>query len=337
VKRTLLEILACPRCHAALSSTPAVNAADDLLEGVLRCTGCGVEYPIRNGIPRFVPADNYAASFGMQWNLFREEQLDSASGAGLSSARFFDETGWTADWLRGRRVLDAGCGAGRFLEVAASTGAEVVGLDISSAVDAARATVARFPNAHVVQASLYEPPFRDGVFDAAYCIGVLQHTPEPPRALAPIPRVLKPGAPAVVVAYERKPWTLLNAKYLVRPVTRRMTKTALLRAITWSMPVLFAATEVLFRIPLAGRVFKFIIPVANYTHERRLSLRQRYQWAILDTFDMLSPAYDQPQTEAEVVGALQRAGLADVHRRDVPGGLTVMGSKPADGASGPRR
>ena len=225
-------------------------------------------------------------------------------------------------------MLDAGCGAGRFVEIAAESGAVVVAVDISSAVVAAAANVARFSNAHIVQASLYELPFRRGVFDACYCIGVVQHTPDPPRTLASLPPFLKEGGHIATVVYERKPWTKLNAKYLVRPLTRRMPKGALLKAIQVLMPIAFPVTEVLFRIPVAGRVFKFAIPVANYAGELKLTLRQRYSWAILDTFDMLAPAFDQPQTGAEVVGALSQAGIADL-RRLPAAGVVVVGMKQA--------
>jgi hypothetical protein len=43
----------------------------------------------------------------------------------------------------------------------------------------------------------------------------------------------------------------------------------------------------------------FAIPIANYVHEKQLDRRQRYAWAVLDTFDMLSPHFDQPMTEDE--------------------------------------
>jgi hypothetical protein len=85
-------------------------------------------------------------------------------------------------------------------------------------------------------------------------------------------------------------------------------------------------TEVLFRLPVVGRIFKFAIPVANYVGELNLTLRQRYRWAILDTFDMLSPAFDQPQTCSEVVGALSDAGIVDLHRLPAAG-LVVVGTK----------
>ncbi|MDA1184645.1 MAG: methyltransferase domain-containing protein [Acidobacteria bacterium] len=325
MNRSLLQILACPECRGSLELLQDTGDVDRVFSGNLTCGGCRATYPIRHGVPRFVGDGDYAASFGLQWNRFRTTQLDSTTGIGLSAERFYAETGWTREWLNQKWVLDAGCGAGRFVEVAAKAGANVVGVDLSSAVDAAAANVVDLPNADIVQASLYALPFRAGAFDACYCIGVLQHTPDPRRTLSVLPSMLKDGGQLAVVAYERRRWTKWQTKYLIRPLTKRMSKPWLLRVIEWSMPALFAMTEVLFRLPVVGPVFRFAIPVANYTGERRLSVRQRYRLAVLDTFDVLSPEFDFPQTAPEVLGALRQAGMVHLHRRSVAG-LTVTGT-----------
>jgi len=299
-----------------------------VLAGHLECAGGGHQFPIEGAIPRFVPRDNYAASFGYQWNRFKLEQMDSANGTRLSAKRFYSETEWNKAWLKGKWVLDAGCGAGRFLDVASNSEAEVVGLDISSAIDAARANLAGRKNVHFVQASICEPPFRSGVFDGCYCIGVVQHTPDPQRTIRTLPRVLRPGGRIAITAYERKLWTMLYAKYLLRPFTRRVNKQKLLSGIKTAMPVLFPLTNVLFRLPLAGRFFMFAIPIANYVHEPALTPQQRYDWAILDTFDMLSPQYDQPRTQEEVEEALSSAGVVNLKRLN-NSGLNIVGEKGA--------
>ncbi len=325
----LLDILACPKCGGDLACEMTQSAADgEVIEGKLICARCAAVYPIEETIPRFVPRENYAASFGYQWNLFRQEQLDQSNGTALSAKRLFSETEWTAEQLKGKWVLDVGCGAGRFLEVAVKTGAEIIGLDISGAIDAARQTLAGAPNAHLVQASALELPFKRDVLDYVYCIGVIQHTPDPAGVMRGLPTVLKPEGEVAVTIYERRPWTLLNAKYLVRPITRRMKKESLLRAIRGLMPVLFPITDLLFRIPGLGRAFEFTIPVANYVRERDLTRRQRYDWAVLDTFDMLSPYYDQPQSQAEAERALGGAGVGDL-RRLPNSGLNLVGRKQA--------
>jgi 2-polyprenyl-3-methyl-5-hydroxy-6-metoxy-1,4-benzoquinol methylase len=294
---------------------------------MLACGRCGSEFRVARGIPRFVDDGSYAASFGYQWNLFRTEQIDSVNGTKLSARRFFSETGWDADWMKGKWILDAGCGAGRFVDVAAGTGAHVVGLDVSSAIDAAAQTARGRRNVHLVQASIYDLPFKPGAFDGVYCIGVIQHTPDPDLALKSLPTPLKPGGRIALTAYERRRWwTRFHGKYLLRPLTRRANKGVLLRIIQGLMPVLFPLTEVLFRLPLVGRVFSFIIPVANYVNEPDLSLRQRYRWAVLDTFDMLSPAFDFPQTETDVRSALGSAGVGEISRR-TDTGLNLIGIK----------
>ena len=325
MRMKLLDLLACPKCLGELSCTVVQGSAGEVDEGRLECAACRKSYPVVAGIPRFVETDNYAASFGYQWNLFKQEQLDSVNGTGLSEKRFLSETGWTREWMEGKWVLDAGCGAGRFLDVASKGEAEVVGVDISNAVDAARANLAGRANVHLVQASIYELPFRTGAFDGCYCIGVIQHTPDPQGALRALPRVLRAGGRLAVTIYERKRWTMLYSKYLLRPVTKRLDKRVLLSLIRKMMPVLFPITNLLFRIPYAGRLFMFAIPVANYTNEPTLSRRQRYDWAVLDTFDMLSPQYDQPQSQPEVEAALV-GSIADLRRLPNPG-VNIVGTK----------
>jgi SAM-dependent methyltransferase len=325
----LLDVLACPACGAALRcEADEQDASGEVIRGRLTCAGCAAIYPIEEAIPRFVPRDNYAASFGYQWNLFRLEQIDKANGTELSARRFFTETGWTADDLKGKWTLDVGCGAGRFLDVAARTDAELIGLDISGAIDAARATLTGRNNVHFVQASALALPFRRDALDFVYCIGVIQHTPDPRGVLKALPTVLKPGGEVAVTIYERKPWTLLNAKYLWRPLTRRMKKEHLLATLRALMPVLFPVTSVLFRLPVLGRGFEFMIPIANYVREKDLTRQQRYDWAILDTFDMLSPYYDQPQTQPATEATLAGGGVENLRRLPNPG-LNIVGRKGA--------
>lgn len=325
----LLEVLVCPQCQSELACQADETAEDgEVLQGTLRCTSCAGAYPVEDGVPRFVSRENYASSFGFQWNRFRSEQLDSLNGITQSSRRLFTETGWDVERMKGKWVLDAGCGAGRFLDVASKAGYEIVGVDITNAVDAARETLAGRANVHLVQASIYELPFRKASFDACYCIGVLQHTPDPEAAIRALPRVLKPGGELAVTIYERKWYTPFNSKYLIRSLTRRLDNRVLLRLLKVLMPILFPLTEVLFRLPGVGRLFMFIIPIANYVHDPELSLRQRYQWAILDTFDMLSPRYDYPQREADVRRALASSGITKLTRRDNPG-VNLVGVKRA--------
>lgn len=304
MRRRLLEILVDPD-----TGEPLRLAEDDgaeVIESGQLVSPSDSWFPIIDGVPRFVPIDPYGTSFGLQWNRFATVQLDSQTGATVSSRRFHDETGWGEE-LAGRWVLDAGCGSGRFAEVAASHGAEVLAVDLSSAVDAAAANLAHLENVHVVQADLRHLPFRRDAIDFVYSIGVLQHTPDPVGSAQALVAGCRPGTRFALTVYGRRRWTKLNAKYLVRPLTRRLAPARLLAIIERVMPVVYPVTKVLFAVPLIGRAFRFVIPVANYADRVDLPSEVRYRESVLDTFDMLSPRYDQPITPTEL-----RSGLADL-------------------------
>ena len=306
MREKLLEILREPVTGSTLTLRNARLQAGRIEEGELVSDTSRRSYSILRGIPRFVPPSSYAESFGFQWNRDRRVQLDSANRSRFSRERFDAEAGWTENELADKWCLDAGCGAGRFAEVVAGRRPNLVAMDISSAVEAAKKTLEPFPNVDVVQASLFEPPFERGVFDFVYCIGVIQHTPDPPRAVETVVRLAKPGGRFAMTIYARKPWTRLSGKYLLRPLTKRLPEPVLLRAIETSMPILFPVTDVLFRVPVLGKVARFAIPVANWVEHTEATREARYAETVLDTFDALSPRYDSPMTQTEVEVALRR-------------------------------
>ncbi len=269
-------------------------------------------YPVRNGIPCFVPASNYADNFGMQWNHFRKTQLDSHSGHPISSERFWRATGWKPEDMKSKWVLDAGCGAGRFAEVALGTGANVVVLDYSGAVDACWENLKSYTNLHVVQGDIYALPFAPESFDYVYSLGVLQHTPDVGGAFAALPPMVKPGGALCVDYYWKRIRTMLHAKYLFRPFTRRMAKDRLFAFLERNVPAMLALSRVLGRVPMIGRALKRIVPVADYTGIFLLSEQQLREWALLDTFDMLAPTYDNPQTVATVRQWFEQSGFSDI-------------------------
>lgn len=52
IDQDYLDILACPSCHKPLEQVPP-DAGDDA-ESRLVCTGCGLRYPVRDGIPNML-------------------------------------------------------------------------------------------------------------------------------------------------------------------------------------------------------------------------------------------------------------------------------------------
>jgi SAM-dependent methyltransferase len=279
------------------------SGQDPVLEGAL-VSPSGARYPVVAGVPRFVGSSGYTQSFGLQWNRFARVQFDSVTGGTYSLRRFDAEVGWDASEIGGKWVVDAGCGAGRFAEIASSRGAEVLAVDLSEAVDAAQANLGHLGNVHVVQADLRALPFNSAAVRHLYSLGVLQHTPDPLAAARALVDFLPPGGKFAFTIYGRRWRTRLYSKYWIRPLTRRLPPATVLRGIERTMPVLFPVTSTLFSIPRVGRLLQFVIPVANYVDHRDLPMDIRYDEAILDTFDMLTPAFDHPVTAEEVEQAL---------------------------------
>ena len=138
-----------------------------------------------------------------------ERELYSYRGCAAFEARMTkrtasQEAAFLLPHLRaGMHVLDAGCGPGSItlgLAAAVAPG-EVVGIDIQpSQVEQARALAAQrgVTNVRFEASNVYELPFPDGSFDAAFANTVLQQLREPVRALAELRRVLRPGGIAGV-------------------------------------------------------------------------------------------------------------------------------------------
>jgi SAM-dependent methyltransferase len=274
--------------------------------------GGGRTYPIVRSVPRFVPSEEYSDTFGYQWNLFPTTQLDSASARSESRDAFVQKTGLSLQELRGKLVLDVGCGMGRFAEVVAEAGARVVGVDLSRAVDAAASNLARFENAAVVQADLFSPPFATEAFDVIYSIGVLHHTPNTRKAfLSLIPHLRKGGRIAIWVYSRSLRWrTVMSVLY--RLGTTRISRERLSR---WSR--IAGPVGEVQRLRGIGRPLKFLLP---------LSAHPDPEWRILETFDWYSPKFQWTHTQPQVEDWFHEAGLRDLWRGQFP--VSVAGTKP---------
>ena len=312
MKQELLDLLRCPVSGQRLVIQHATKEGVEILEGMLVSEDGMRSYPITRGIPRFVPQSNYADNFGMQWNHFRQTQLDSYSDCKVSFNRFWKATGWSAQDMKGKWLLDVGCGAGRFAEIALEAGAHVVALDYSSAVDACYLNLKHHPNLHVVQGDIYALPFATGAFPYVYSLGVLQHTPDVHKAFASLPPMVAGEGFLCVDYYEKSLKGALNPRHFLRPITKRMSKATLFSLLQKTVPGMLWVSDLLGRVPGIGSVLKRIVPVANHFDGIGLTAQQKKEWALLDTFDWLSPQYDQPQNAPTAKAWMIESGLKQI-------------------------
>ena len=280
-------ILACPRDGGILRR-----------EAEWVCPSCKLRVPEVGGIVRFTQ-EKYAASFGRQWNRYDVMRPEE------DAAVFRAKAGVDAADLAGLRVLDAGCGGGRYSHLLGGHHAFVVGVDLSLAVEKARSLCADMPNVQIVQADLLELPIAAESFDFAFSIGVMHHSSDPRRAFARVASAVKPGGRLAVWLYRRNtlPQECVNSA---------------LRALTTRMPArmlekMSVGLGLIGGVPLLN---KSLNKVVNFSNHADWTLR------VCDNFDWYAPRYQSHHSLAELKQWFHEEGFSDLRElRPVKRGL----------------
>jgi len=261
--------------------------------------GRAARYPVVRDIPRFVPSDFYVRSFSFEWNTHSSTQLDSFRGDRSSEEQFIQKTGLLAEDLRGKLVLDAGVGAGRYADVASRWGADVVGVDLSYAVEAAHRNFLERRNVWIAQADIGALPFRPNSFDVIFSIGVLHHTPDTRQYFLKLVPLLKPGGTIAIWVYPNEGDYVVRARWIrfVNKIPPRMIYAWCRWFVPWAQARLDRPMVGLIR-----RIFPFSTQGLGIEND------------ILDTFDGYSPRYHGIHSPEEVEEWFREAGLVDVRR-----------------------
>ncbi|MBI3490303.1 MAG: methyltransferase domain-containing protein [Acidobacteria bacterium] len=264
-------------------------------------------------------------------------------------------------------MLDVGCGMGRFSDVVSRAGAEVVGIDLSYAIDAAHDNLGGRPNVHLAQADIFELPFRPGTFDCIFSIGVLHHTPNCRQAVLRLIPYLKPGGVLAIWVYPKHKLDMLARygadrfasgaePYALRAPVRLgklgfsvFSRTAIwldrvnnfgngvARAVGRRLP-----TQVLYTLCHSAIPLYHVLKLKPFAPLRlfiKISMHPDPEWRVLDTFDNLSPRYQSRHTYEEVEGWFREGGLTDLVR--LPNFVGLRGRLPVEaravGPQHPRR
>jgi SAM-dependent methyltransferase len=318
----------------------------DVVEGWLTC-GCGSCYPIVHGIPRILDdaprlfADFYARhppspsaptdprrpqdpdrserreavdrtreSFGYQWTQFHEMATDFRQNF-LEYIHPVEEM-----FFPGKLGIDIGCGFGRHIYNAALFGAEMVGLDISDAIESTRKNTEHLAHVHLVQANIYQPPFDEGTFDFAYSIGVLHHLPDPEAGFQRVTSLVKPHGAVFIWVYSKTRTVANTLLEAIRAVTTRL-PAPLQKTISWVAAVIdwvcFITPFKLLAVGPLAHIGERLLP--------RLKLYTRYPFQVVwaDWFDRLAAPIRFYYNGEDMQGWLARARLT--HTTISPTGL----------------
>lgn len=306
----LLQWICCPACKSDFALSVFETSDYGIEEGALHCADCGVAYPIKRGVPRFVQSDGYVQSFSYEWNRFNRVQLDPANGTSESEDTFTEKTGLTAADVKGKLVLDVGCGAGRFSEVVSRWGGRIVGIDYSFAVEASQRNLRERGTVDILQADVFNLPLKENQFEVIFSIGVLHHTRDTREAFLQLPKLLKDGGTIAVWLYYYTDQLYNAASDFWRSIFTKV-PSRVAYAWCWLLVALFSP---LFRAKWFHRApfwhLKRVLPVN--THDS-------FQWRVLDTFDWWTPVYqDKDCSPSRVIGWYREANLRGIQVIDYP-------------------
>ena len=274
------------------------------MEGALHCGDCAMVYPIRKGIPHMLLPDSKPGPDSRHAETF----VDVARPEWEENFRELCYPLKPEDFL-GKLTLDAGCGFGRHTFFAARYGSEVVGIDSSlDGVKAAYRNTSHLARAHVILGDVYNPPFRDEVFDLTYSFGVLHHLERPLEAFKVLGATVKPGGRFSVWVYGPRQGVALSANNWVRGVTTNLSPTQLegvSRTIARGLR-LFSHTpyRALRHLPVARDLVSHL-PVHDHH-------KWTFDVVVADVYDRLRIPVHHWFTGEELEGLLADDGYADV-------------------------
>ncbi len=206
--------------------------------------------------------------------------------------------------VRDKLVLEVGIGIGGIADYMASEEeCELVGIDLSYAVDSAYSHFGRNPFLHIVQASAFAPPCRESTFDFVYSQGVIHHTFSTKAAFNRICKLPKVGGRLYVWVY--------NPDDERRTAVRRiiMVMETCIRPFCWRLPERLQMIVLLPIVPL-------------YLVHQNLYVKNsgpgyvRYGWreAVHAARDRFTPRFAHRHTEEEVCNWFRESGYAELRR-----------------------
>lgn len=231
--------------------------------------------------------------------------------------------------------MDAGTGTGHDVAwYAKITDGEVFGMDISGCVDIAYENTESLPNAHIIQADILSPPFKDKTFEFITSEGVLHHTHSTRLALESLVKLLHKGEIQFYIYRKRGPIRDFCDNY-IRQYTTKLTPEEcweVCEAITKlgkSLSELKANIEVP-EIPIL-HIKGGVIDLQRFIYYNFIKCfwnsEFSYEENVLINFDWYHPKYAHRHTPEEVRGWLEELGLKTIVFDVGESGISVRAEK----------
>jgi len=291
--------------------------------GALRIAGTNSGYPIVDSVVRVTPelaerhrewltpldlvppapssreevgfqSESTVSSFGFQWTW--NSAMRSEEDLRWRVARRFQ---LEPDEFAGKVVLDAGAGAGDQSRWLLRQGAQVISIDLSSAIDVVAHKLRLEPGWVGVQGDITALPFTENQFDMVYCEGVIQHTRDSALTVKELCRVLKSGGTILATHYDKSKRLLGSMKLAYIMALRKR----LSRYERYKLLLLTGNLAALSYVPLLGKLLRLSGMAQHY------DLMSDFKTSWTNTFDLYgNHAYQRYINAEEFWEYFQAAG-----------------------------
>jgi len=280
------------------------------------------------GIPTADREDATIKAFGKEWTQHKEH------GDFFQSEELFNRflPGSPVATLRNKRLVEVGCGGGRWLKLIGENAAPKVlfGLEPSDAAYVAAERTRELPNVCVIRGSVYGMPFRQQM-DTVFSIGVLCFVKDMRQAGEEISKILAPGGEFAYWVYSYEGNELyLKVFPTIQALARRLSDRQLrcFCKLTSGVLLLHARTLNSWLSALGIR-----LPKASY-----LNMYRKLTWpdAELVIYDQLIPEIRTYLTREEMLAIIPPGlNLKEIH---TPSGMSwsavaVKSAKQAEGVA----
>jgi len=340
MKRNLTSFLVCPVCKKELSLNVFEETEEGIKEGMFTCS-CGQFFPIVNFIPRILAGDLRAMlydqfpdfflkyknnipqekinfqitpetqkkketsnSFAYEW-----EKFSKMIKEWKENFDFYFEPVGNADSLKEKIFLEVGCGKGRHTFYASKIAKEIVAVDFGRAVDVAYLNNKNIPNAHFIQADIYNLPFKNNFFDFVFCLGVLHHLPTPEQGFRKLVNLVNNGGGILIYVYhsfspKTSKFYLLKFANFFRKFTTKISHKTLY---VLCYPIAFLS-YVIFILPyklFLKNIIKTGWPLGAYAE-------YPFEVILNDTFDRFSAPIENRYSKEQILEWYKRSELKNI-------------------------
>ena len=253
--------------------------------------------------------DDYTKNFGKQWKNYNKIQIDSFNNFDISKNFLKKIIFSEIENLKGKNILEIGCGAGRFTEYLAPISNICVSIDLSSAIYYNVAKNSK--NLFLVKADFLKLISKNK-FDVVICRGVLQHTPNPFHSILKLYEFIDKKGVVFFDIYLTPKIGLFHPKYFFwRPLINKF--------FTYENFEIFLKNNIKMLLSIKRKI-KYIffnsnfisdifIPVWDYKDKLILNEKQLENWAILDTLDGIYAKYDNPINKKKLLIFLKKNNI----------------------------